>query len=71
MDFFVSTKGYKAYYQVCSDISSPSTLRREILPLKAIDDNYPKYIICKGKGIIDDVDGIRLIDYDEWLKDPV
>jgi hypothetical protein len=30
-------------------MSSLSILRRETIPLKAIDDNYPKYIICKAK----------------------
>ena len=70
VDFAVWTPKYKGYYQVCSDISSPSTLKRELAPLKAIDDNYPKYVICKGECPYDDADGIRIVDYDEWVKDP-
>ena len=70
VDFAVWTSNYKGYYQVCSDISSEKTLKRELAPLKAIRDNYPKYIICKGKSAYDDVDGIRIMDYDEWVKDP-
>lgn len=66
MDFAVWTLKYKAYYQVCSDISAENTLSRELAPLNAIDDNYPKYIICKGDCIFDDIDGIRIIDYGEW-----
>ena len=70
VDFIVWTPKYKGYYQVCSDISSPKTLKRELAPLKAIDDNYPKYVLCKDECPFDDVDGIRIVDYDEWVKDP-
>ena len=70
VDFVVWTPKYKGYYQICSDISSLTTLKRELAPLKAIDDNYPKYIICKGNPTYDDVDGIRIIEYDGWVKDP-
>ena len=70
VDFAVWTPRHKAYYQVCSDVSLPSTLKRELAPLRAIDDNYPKYVVCKGETPYDDVDGIRIIDYDEWVKDP-
>lgn len=70
VDFAVWTPKYKGYYQVCSDASSPNTLKRELASLKAIDDNYPKYVICKGGSTYEGVDGIGIVDYDEWLKDP-
>ena len=70
VDFAVWTQNYKAYYQVCSDISSADTLKRELAPVKAITDNYPKFIVCKGNPGFEDVEGIRIIDYDEWVKDP-
>jgi len=70
VDFAVWTPRYKAYYQVCSDISSANTQKRELAPLKAIDDNYPKYVICKGECIYEEVDGIRIVDYDEWVRNP-
>lgn len=70
VDFAVWTQNYKAYYQVCSDISSADTLKRELAPLKAITDNYPKFIVCKGNPGFEDVEGIRIIDYDEWVKNP-
>ena len=70
IDFAVWTPKYKAYYQVCSDLSSTAVLKRELTPLKAIDDNYPKYVICRGGHMIDDADGIRIVDYDEWVKEP-
>lgn len=33
------------YYRVTWSMSDPKTAEREIRPLKAIDNNYPKYII--------------------------
>ncbi len=71
VDFVVWTPKYKAYYQVCSDASSANTFKRELAPLRAIDDNYPKFLLCKGKPMIDDAEGIRIVDYDEWVKDPL
>ena len=70
VDFAVWTPRYKAYYQVCADITSPDTLKRELAPLRAIDDNYPKFVICKGRSMHDEVDGIRIVDYDGWVKEP-
>ena len=70
IDFAVWAPNHKAYYQVCSDISTSDTLKRELAPLKAVQDNYPKYIICKGSVGYDEIDGIRIIDYDEWVKNP-
>lgn len=70
VDFAVWTPRYKAYYQVCADITSPDTLKRELAPLRAINDNYPKFIICKGRAMHDEVDGIRIVDYDGWVKEP-
>ena len=70
IDFAVIAPGHRAYYQVCSDVSAPGTLKRELAPLREVRDNYPKYVICKGIVPFDDVDGIRIVDYDEWVKAP-
>ena len=70
VDFAVWTSRHKAYYQVCSDISSPDTLKRELAPLKSIADNYPKYIICGGDIPCGNIDGIEIVGYDEWLREP-
>jgi predicted AAA+ superfamily ATPase len=70
VDFAVRAPNHKAYYQVCSDLSPTGTLKRELAPLRAIEDNYPKYIIGKGLPGYDNIDGIRIVDYDEWVKNP-
>ena len=70
IDFAVWTVRHKAYYQVCSDTSPSGALKRELAPLKAIRDNYPKYIICRGDCPFDDIDGIKIVDFDEWVREP-
>lgn len=54
------------YYQVTWSISDPNTAEREIRPLKAIDDNYPKYIISTDL-ITTEIDGIEHINIVDWL----
>lgn len=45
IDFVASKGGEKIYYQVTASAADPATFAREIAPLKAIKDNYPKYIL--------------------------
>lgn len=47
-------------------MSDPKTAEREIRPLKAIDDNYPKYIISTDL-ITAEVEGIEHINIVDWL----
>ncbi len=44
-----------------------ATREREIRPLKAIDDNYPKTIITYERYPLDDIDGIRIVQLKDWL----
>lgn len=45
VDFIAEKKGEKIYYQVAATILDPATYDREFAPLKAIKDNYPKYVL--------------------------
>lgn len=45
IDFIASRGSDRRYYQVAASILDPATLTREIAPLKAINDNYPKTIL--------------------------
>ena len=47
-------------------MSDPKTAEREIRPLKAIDDNYPKYIITTDL-ITAEIEGIEQINIIDWL----
>lgn len=67
VDFIVRNMLNKCeYYQVTWSISDPRTAEREIRPLKAIDDNYPKYLISTDL-ITTEIDGIEHINIIDWL----
>lgn len=67
VDFIVRNMLNKfEYYQVTWSISDPRTAEREIRPLKAIDDNYPKYLISTDL-ITTEIDGIEHINIIDWL----
>lgn len=53
------------YYQVCTDISSPETLDRELTPLKNIKDNYPKILLTTSATT--NIDGIEIQNLIDWL----
>lgn len=45
VDFIAEKNGEKIYYQVAATVLDPATYEREFAPLKAIPDNYPKYVL--------------------------
>ncbi len=69
VDFIVKNAQNKfEYYQVTWSMSDPKTAEREIRPLKAIDDNYPKQIISTDL-ITSEIGGIEHINIVDWLLD--
>lgn len=67
VDFIVKNALNKPeYYQVTWSMSDPKTAEREIRPLKAIDDNYPKYIISTDL-ITAEIEGIEQVNIIDWL----
>jgi len=69
VDFIAVKQSEKIYVQVSLTIHDQSTREREIKPLKAIRDNYPKFIITMDKVIFDDFDGIKIINTIDFLLD--
>ena len=45
VDFLAEKSGEKIYYQVSASILDANTYEREFASLKAIKDNYPKYVL--------------------------
>ena len=49
------------YFQVSVSVADPETMKRELAPLKALDDNYPKCVVISDRYPYDNVDGIRIV----------
>ena len=68
IDFVAIKDGETAYYQVSASVLDPSTLKRELAPLRALKDNYPKYLLTLDEVFREaDYDGIRKINLLDWL----
>lgn len=64
---FVAEKGdERVYYQVSASILDPHTYQREIAPLKAVNDHYPKYIVTLDEVPMGE-EGIRQMNAIEFL----
>lgn len=67
---FVARKGDNVYYfQVTASMVEESTFQREIAPLKAVSDNYPKTIITLDRYTPGNYEGIQVVHAIDWLLD--
>ena len=69
VDFIADPMGTPSYYQVSMSITDPSTMDRELRPLKAIGDNYPKTVITYDRFPMTDIGGIRIVSLLDWLAE--
>lgn len=67
VDFVAETPNGIVYYQVSDSVNSPETLRRELVPLQLIRDNYPKILLSRNYGTAD-YNGIRSMNVLEWMN---
>ena len=67
MDFVAKNSEDTIYYQVALTTRDEKTLERELIPLKKINDNYPKYILTMDDDLDADFDGIKKINVIDWL----
>lgn len=65
---FVAKKssGIVEYYQVAQNVLGSDTLERELAPLEAIEDNYPKFILSMDYGTGEN-NGIKRLNVLDWL----
>lgn len=65
---FVAKKsgGIVEYYQVALSVLGSDTLERELAPLEAIEDNYPKFILSMDYGTGEN-NGIKRLNVLDWL----
>ena len=65
---FVATKfDEKLYIQVTQSMQSETVRDRELWPLDAIQDSYPKLVLSTDRDINVDYDGVQHVNVVEWL----
>ncbi|MGI6392006.1 MAG: ATP-binding protein [Candidatus Izemoplasmatales bacterium] len=69
IDFMAIKGSEKIYIQVSDNISREETLKREIAPLIAIKDAYPKIILANTTHPMTIKDGVKIFDLARWLID--
>ena len=67
VDFVAQNSKGTIYYQVALSTRDESTLERELRPLKAIRDHYPKVLLTMDEDPEAHYDGIRRINARDWL----
>lgn len=69
VDFVAQSQDGNIYIQVAATVRDEQTLERELRPLKAIKDNYPKMILTLDDDPQGDYDGIIRKNALEWLME--
>lgn len=67
VDFVAQDHRGIIYYQVALTTHDENTLKRELRPLQAIKDHYPKIILTLDEEPEEQYDGIRRINARDWL----
>lgn len=71
IDFVAIKQDEKLYIQVANNISEEKTFEREVSPLLAIKDAFPKMLIARTYQPEYQHEGIRIVDAAEWLSNPI
>ena len=67
VDFVCLNGEDTAYYQVALSTREESTLQRELSPLEAIKDHYPKYLLTLDADPVSSHNGIKKQNVIDWL----
>ena len=70
VDFVAQNSKGTSYYQVALSVRDEKTLERELRPLMAIRDHYPKMILTLDDDPEAQYDGIWRINARDWLLGP-
>jgi predicted AAA+ superfamily ATPase len=65
--FIAEKASHKMYIQVCETLGDSKTLKRELAPLLAIQDNHEKLIITNDRTFVESYDGIKVKNTADWL----
>ena len=67
VDFVAQRQNERIYLQITLEIARESTLERELAPLFAIDDNYPKYLLRTDDFAQGNYRGVRVMHLADFL----
>lgn len=67
IDFVVEGADGTKYYQVAETVSDQKTLARELLPLRNLSDNHPKYLLTMDDSDPVSHEGIMQVNVLDWL----
>ena len=67
VDFVAQDSQGNTYIQVAASVREPQTLQRELRPLQAIRDNYPKLLLTLDDDPEADYQGILRRNALQWL----
>ena len=67
VDFVATRGGERVYVQVTEDMTDPATMERELAPLRAVRDAWPKVVVTMRGSYPTDVDGIRIVSAADFL----
>lgn len=67
IDFVANNQNDTIFIQVCFSLRDEKTYKREMLPLKSLNNNYPKMILTMDESPIKDDNGVKIIYALDWL----
>lgn len=67
IDFVAQNQEGNTYIQVAATCREETTLQRELRPLKALKDNYPKLLLTLDEDPVADYEGIKRMNALDWL----
>lgn len=67
VDFIARKRDDVYYFQVTASMVEESTFDREMAPLKAISDNYPKTVITLDRYTLGNYEGVQVVNAIDWL----
>ena len=67
VDFVAVSDGGLSYFQVAATVRDDATLQRELASLRAVNDQYPKFLLTLDDDPDADYDGIKRINALAWL----
>jgi predicted AAA+ superfamily ATPase len=69
VDFIAERQNERHYFQVAYLLTDQTVIDRELAPLQAIDDNYPKYLLSLDQTPDSTIQGIQRRNLARWLLD--